>query len=437
MFGKNSWKWTMAAVVIVLVLGVVGLTSQASLRKQTGKDETTENADKANQADRRTDIAKIEIIMASEPYWDDAEPISITDDKMIYDIMSMIEESKSVTDESKFGKMSGMAKKNRKIIITRTDGSRKEIMFSYDSLYEIGYIETDGEKAEPDYSFFRYVADLGEYTNPDTDIEQQVLQLFEKYNWIVDYRINTLKERLPETLKHKAGDYPVKVYWAYNNELSKDIGLDFAGYLGKNVTAEIYRLREPLPEFMEPRKDARGVVLKYNGEIIGAYIDAGRHDFDACSLDRKSLEDVTGKEWDNWIEAYIDFEDELEIKLSMMEPEDIIREYFNALDRNDIKMARACMTRSNLVRELSTNLDNNYLFNKDDEVNYNIRRAKLLEIKQVKGSVDEPGVLEYHVRVDFDFVIPITSDDGIWPRNVVLKKESEKSGWRITGIGTG
>jgi hypothetical protein len=243
---------------------------------------------------------------------------------------------------------------------------------------------------------------------------------------------------LPQSLKHKAGEYPVKIYWAYNNELSKQIGLDFTGYLGKEVVVEIYRLRESLPEFMKPRRDARGIVLKYNDQIIGAYIDAGRHDSFACSLDRKSLKDITGKEWDVWIEDYIDFEDELEIKLSKMEPEDIIREYFKALDKHDIKMVWACMTRKNLSQHLSTNMNNQYLFNKDeDKIDYNINSAKLLEIKELKGFNNEPGVLEYQVKVDFDFKKLITADDGVWPRFVILKKESEKSGWRIDGVGTG
>jgi hypothetical protein len=243
---------------------------------------------------------------------------------------------------------------------------------------------------------------------------------------------------LPDNLKHKAGEYPVKIYWAYNNELSKEIGLDFTNYLGKDVVVEIYRLREPLPEFLEPRRDARGIVLKYNDEIVGAYIDAGRHDSFACSLDRKNLKEITGKEWDEWIADYIDYQDELEIKLSKMGPEDIIREYFRALDKHDIKMVWACMTRKNLSQELSINMNNNYLFNKNsDKIDYNIKSAKLLEIKELKVFSDEPGMLEYQVEVKFDFKKPITSEDGVWPRFVILKKETEKSGWRIDSIGTG
>jgi len=439
LFKKNSWKWSIIAVIIILAVGVIGLTSKTSLRTKAKENEA---GNSISQTNGRRDIAKIDIILDENgAYWKEVKPISITDNKMIYDIMSMIEESKPLADESIMNKMSGMSYKNNKLIVTGTDGSKKEITFAYDTLYEIGYIESDGKKTEPDYSFFRYIRDLNEYTKPDTNIEQQILQLFDKYNWTVDYRINTLKEKLPENLKHKAGEYPVKIYWTYNNELSKEIELDFTDYLGKDVVVDIYRLREPLPEFMKPRRNARGIVIKYNGEIIGAYIDAGRHYSFACSLDRKSLKDITGKEWDGWIENYIDYEDELEIKLSKMGPEDIIREYFKALDKNDIKTVWACMTRENLSKYLSTNMDNQYLFNKDgDVIDYdinNINSAKLLEIKEFNGLNNKPGILEYQVKVDYDFIKPITADDGVWTRFILLKKESEKSGWRIDGIGTG
>jgi len=430
-FKKNWLVWSTLAVFLILF--VVTLTKQTMVVPQAENNEVSHG-----EGNKRTGLANIEIIFDEDgPYWNGGEPITITDNKMIDDIMAMIEEAKPSTDESKFSDMSGMARKNNKLIFSESHGNKREFTFAFDTLYEIGYIEENGKKYEPDYDFFRYIADLTEYTNPDTDVEEQVLQLFANYNWTVDYRISTLKEKLPDNLKHKAGEYPVKIYWAYNNELSKEVGFDFTDYLGKDVVAEIYRLREPLPDFLEPRRDARGVVLKCNGEIIGAYIDAGRHYSFACSLNRKSLMEITGKEWDEWIADYIDFEDELEIKLSRMGPEDIIREYFKALDRHDTRTLWACMTRRSLSHELSTNLDNQYLFNKEEKNDYNIKSAKLLEIKEIRGLSDEPGVLEYMVEVDFDFKKAITSDDGVWPRFVVLKKEVERSGWRIDGIGTG
>jgi len=444
-FKKNLWKWpvisaVIAIIILFVVVGVVEVTNRASLPARYEKDEAGDSIiNSVSQTSSETEITTIDLILDTYmPYWDEAKPISITDDKMIQDIMSMIRENKPLTDESIIDKMSGMARKNNKLIINRADGSKKKIAFAYDTLYEIGYIDDGEKKTEPNYDFFRYIEDLYEYTNPDTNIEEQVVELFNKYNWTVDYRINTLTEKLPENLKHKAGEYPIKIYWAYNNELSKEINFDFSDYLGKDVTIDIYRLREPLPEFMKPRKNARGIVLKYNDKIIGAYIDAGRHDSFACSLDRKNLKDITGKDWDEWIDNYIDYEDDLEIRLSKMEPEDIIREYFKALDQHNTKMIWACMTRKNLSHHLSSNLNNNYLFNKNEsEIDYNIKRAKLLEIKELKGFNNEPGVLEYQVSVDFDFKKFITADDGVWPRFVILKKETEKSGWRIDSVGTG
>lgn len=151
-------------------------------------------------------------------------------------------------------------------------------------------------------------------------------KLFEKH---------LLSERLPSNLQHAGGEFPVKLYWAYNSELSREIGLDFNDYLGKNVKVEIYRLREPLPEFMKPRRNSRGVVLKYDGKIIGAFIDAGRHDSFACSLNRKSLEQITGQDWGGWVANYIDYDNETEKKLSAMKPEEVIREHFNALNNHE------------------------------------------------------------------------------------------------------
>ena len=85
-----------------------------------------------------------------------------------------------------------------------------------------------------------------------------------------------------------------EVYWAYNLQLSKSINLDFSNLLGKEVDAEVYYLLESLPNFTYPIVDTRAVVLKYNDEIVGAYIDSGIVNRAICSLDRKSFDEITG-----------------------------------------------------------------------------------------------------------------------------------------------
>lgn len=423
-------------LAIVLVLFAVFIAILWPETLETNKDSKGNNEGEVLSSTRG--IAMLELFLNNNGSGENNQrPLVFKDGKIIDDILSMIESSQPLTDEAKLDKMSGMARKNNKLITTGNDGSKKEYIFTYDSLYEIGYLEADGKKLEPDYSFYRYMEDLVEYRKPQTNLDKLAVELFEKYSWTVDYRVNTVKETLPDQLKHKAGEYPTKIYWAYNNELSKQIGLDITAYLGKEVSIDIYRLREALPDFLEPRRNARGIILKYDNEIVGAYIDAGRHDVFACSLDRKSIEEITGKDWDGWVSSFIDYEDPLEVKLSQMEPEDVVKEYFRALNDHDTKMIRALMSRSHLCQELSSNLNNRELYNKEKSKDYNIKSVKLLKISKMEGMENGPGTLEFAVEADFDFKKVITADDGIWPRFVIVRKESEKSGWRIEGVGTG
>ena len=367
----------------------------------------------------------------------------IKDGKMLSDILTMIGKSQLITNESKIKDMSGMATKNNKLILVSGDGSKKEINFAFDDpAFAVGYLEIDDKKYDPGFSFFRYIRGFTEYRQFDTNIDNQVEELFRKYNWTIDYRVNTIDETLPSNLKHEAGEYPVKIYWAYNNELSKNIGLDYSNYLGKNVKADIYRLREPLPDYMKPRMDARGIVLKYNNKIVGAYIDAGRHDGFACSLDRRSLEYITNKDWDNWISDYINYDNELEIKLSKMKPEDVVKQYYDAMNSHDQKMQFACMTRQNICNYLAMNMDNNLLFNEGFNSAYfdgepNVKTAKFINLREASGSGIPEGTVEFDVTVYLKFKQEITSNSGIQTRFIILKKESDKSGWRIESEGTG
>ena len=125
-----------------------------------------------------------------------------------------------------------------------------------------------------------------------------------------------------------------------------------------------------------------------------------------------------------------------------MSPEDIIRKYYDAINRNDYKTYYACMTRQNLCCYLAANMDNNVLFNKDfsdafEDGVQNIISAKVIEIKEIEGLGNPVGTVEYSATIDFKFKKEITVCNGKQPRFILLKKESDKSGWRIQGEGTG
>lgn len=441
-------------IILICILSVLtGCNTTTNMKdvKKTVENQTstkTENSIKNSEFPNYNELynntVEIEIIFDTElaPIRS-IKTVNIKDYKMISDILTMIGNSKLITDESSIKSMSGMAVKNNKMIFLEQNGDKKELTFAFDDpASAVGYIEIDGKKYNPDFSFFRYIRDFSEYNHFDTKIDKHTEELYDKYGWTIDYRINSTEVTLPSNLKHNAGEYPLKIYWAYNNELSKSIGLDYSRYLGKRVDVEILRLRESLPEYMYPRINARGIVLKLNDKIIGAYIDAGRHDSFACSLDRKTQKEITGKEWDSWIVDYVDYNDEIEKKLSGMNPEDIIKEYYEAINNKDRKMQYACLTRCNLCNYLSSNMDNNVLMNKDYSAAFvggeqNIKSAKVIELKEMKGMDNPTGMVEYSVKIDLRFRKEITSSNGKQMRFIILKKESEKSGWRIQSVGTG
>ena len=73
------------------------------------RDEDFENAE--NQY--TNNIKKVEVIFNEDnPHFNGVKPISITDKKMLNDIINMLKDSKPIQDDEKMGKMSGMSYKD-------------------------------------------------------------------------------------------------------------------------------------------------------------------------------------------------------------------------------------------------------------------------------------------------------------------------------------
>jgi len=99
---------------------------------------------------------------------------------------------------------------------------------------------------------------------------RQAQALLSRYGWTTTGRGTTHWVTLPQSFEHRPGQFPIPIYWAYDNELSKAIGLDLSPYLGQRVETTVYELEEELPEFLYPYTRARAVVVTHDGEIIGA-----------------------------------------------------------------------------------------------------------------------------------------------------------------------
>jgi len=305
-----------------------------------------------------------------------------------------------------------------------------------------GYLELEDGWRQVPAEFAAQLTILTEYPEASSDIDAADTAFLKQYGWTVFYKIKTYTGRLPDKLLHESGEYPVALYYAYNNELSKDIDLDITPYLGKNVTVNLYKIEEPLPAFMEPRQNAnRAVIVKDGEQIVGTWLDAGRHDAFACSLKGRRLEEITGKTWGEWVNLYIDHSNPQEKLISCMKPEEVIETYFEAIDHRDPHTAHACETRQRLVSYLFNNMDNNRLYNYSYATNdadwiNNINRAKIINIQPCNrpAQEDQSVVKTYVVIVDINVKRLITHDSGRQVLYITLRRETPTTGWRIDSI---
>jgi len=309
----------------------------------------------------------------------------------------------------------------------------------YDTLYNKAYIAGDGGLSETNTNFARYVDSLMENTDIRIAIEDtDAATLFKKYGWTLDYQINAMNSKL-NNITVLTGFNPNAYYFAYNNVLSTDIGLDMSGYANSaNIDVDIYRINESMPQEFYPIQNCRGIVVKVNGKIIGAFISAGRHStFSACSLKGNSFEKAAGQTLDGWLAERVQG-DTNDKKLSKLEPEQIIKEYFTALNEKDAQTAKSCISKKTLLGNLTSNMPNNELFNEGygllltDSDFSNLKSAKLIEAQLI----NEPkNTRTFRITVDLQYekVISIGSGEQSW--DCIMVYESPQTGWKIESFG--
>jgi hypothetical protein len=308
---------------------------------------------------------------------------------------------------------------------------------------EPGYLQFLQGWYEVPGQFNILVEALTGYPDASGDVDPRDAAFLRRYGWTPAFCINTLSVTLPAEFRHRPGEYPVVLYWAYNNELNRDVGLDLTPVLGRAVEVRLYKVAEPLPEFMHPRREAgRAAVVRYRGEIVGAWLDAGSCGF-ACSLRGRRFEEAAGKTWEEWIASLVDPDDPLERELARLSPEGVIRAYFEAVDRGDFVRAHACESRRLLTSYLFCDMDGRYLYNpgyRDHDVGglANITAARVLAIERLEGSeaLCPPGALRYMVSVDLQVKELVCFDSGPQVRFVLLRRETPETGWRIEAMGT-
>lgn len=322
--------------------------------------------------------------------------------------------------------------------------------FAYNDLPEgnPSYVQWGGKWYEIPADFRAMLVAARTHKPADYAVDAADLEFLDSHGWTPFFLISTTTVELPTEFIHRPGEFPEVIYWAWNNELSKDIGLDLVPYLGKTVEARLYKTVKMLPEFTGPNRDnGRAVVVRSEGKIIGAWLSLGRHWPFACSLGERTLEDLTGKTSDEWVTTLIDRDDPLEQELAAKTPEEILELYYSSIDRKDYAIAHACESRSWLLRYLATNMDWDRLYNDgfgEDEgeglgnfISVKFMGARRAEEFERTEYYQAQGVRCYIVSVDQHRRVLAGNSDGPAAYFVEMAEEAPETGWRIYSIGTG
>ena len=316
----------------------------------------------------------------------------------------------------------------------------------WDTLYHKTFVKTGVVLYTANDAFPRFLDSLLEaggdaiYVVDDKDRE-----LFAKYGWNINYKLASLTDTLPQF--NEFGDFSAnEYYYLYNNELSKDIGLDLSKYAEKAVTVDIYQLREGMPEKFYPITTARGIVVKYENEIIGAFISTGRHQVEnACSLSGKSFDEITNMSFADFIVPLLKSEDDLKSKT----PEEIIKMYCKALNEKDEGTAIQCISKVEMFDGITANILNTELYDsiphlpltnktfvKDGERRIdNIKSISNLEINPCDNEISDEKHKSYTVTFDAEYVREETISNGNQYWICTMVYESDNTGWKITSFG--
>lgn len=316
----------------------------------------------------------------------------------------------------------------------------------YDTLYDKAYLVRDGGFFDIETDFARYIDSFFENTSITFNMDKEDVAIFEKYGWTLDYQINEIKDKI-NNINNLSDFNPNAYYFAYNNELSKDIQLDMSQYANRSdLDVKIYRIHEAMPKEFYPIQDCRGIVVKSGHKIIAAYISAGRHStFNACSLNGKNFESVTGETLDEWLSDKIKA-DVLEKGLAELEPKHVIAEYFAALNNKDMDRAKHCISKMTLLENLTTNMPNEELFNEaiglpltDTQTNSksnfdNLKSAKLSKIELLESD-EKIRIFRVYVNLQCNKESTISNGEQFWDCYMIY--ESPQTGWKIEGFGHG
>lgn len=439
---KNK-KTTTTIIIgfLVLIIGIIYLINQKIPKSYKEKSSNSiQNQVSSNQNNNHKDlIKKLRSTNKIDVYHDyhaesldKIKPVYIKDKNIINDYLNLM--SKTVKKRSE--EMSGGSVKNQKLVFY-TDNEAIEVNYSYDDLYNFGFITYKGEDIYLDYDFFRLISNTQMYSPKESIINEDARKLLKKYNWAPSFLIANHKIKISDDLKYAPEKGIDEVYWAYKLQFSKSTGLDFSNLLGEEVNAEVYYLLDTFPELGTSIVDANAVILKHNKKIVGAYIDSGISNTSTCSLDRKSFKEITGLTIEDYlIQNHIDPNSKLNKEVENLSIEELIKAYYKSQSDKDVNKYLSTLDMEAIVSLLDADEFGiqGELFNSLDKNHKIFKHANETEVLKVRDNGESSGMKKVNIELNILKSNQITIDKGIYDMIVSMRK-NENGVYKINSVG--
>lgn len=421
-------------VISILILGggVIYFNNSKNIKQETKILSQSSNKVQEELVHKLKDTKKLQVYHNYyEENLENIKPVTMTDKDIISDFIDLL----SVTHKNKSKDMGGGSIDNQKLVFI-LDNENVEIYYTYDRLYEIGYINYNGQTVDLPYDFFRLISNVEMYSPKKSSIPRDVEQLFEKYDWTPSFLVNKYKYVLPNDLIYAPEKGVDEIYWAYNLQFSKSIGLDFSNLLGKEIEVEVYYLLEEMPKFTQPIVDTTAVILRYNGNIVGSYIDSGILNRAVSSLNRQSFKEITGDNIEDFIiKKHINENSKLNKEMSKKSNEELMKIYYDSMYNKDVSTHLSTLDIGAILNYMDTYPSNRGLFNdinSEDGLFTNSNKVEVLEVKE--DDADSGQLKNFKVKINIKESNNIVQEKGIYDVVIAMRK-NENGTYKVNSVG--
>ncbi|MFD2171747.1 DUF4829 domain-containing protein [Tumebacillus lipolyticus] len=284
-----------------------------------------------------------------------------------------------------------------------------------------------------------------------TALDPSIVSLLDTYGWTpTQEAFKTEQIALPKSFVDLPGTYPLGLYWAKHNVLSKDVGLDLNRHRGETVTAYSIPLQEMWDDGLKLNTTA--VVLLAGQEVVGSWLEKGVGM--SASLRKRDFADLVKLSWGDWLkeDGQVDYSQGPDGEFRNWNAEQVVLKYYEAIQNRDYPTAYAMYSKAYQASFWYAEKGEQLFaqdWNKQGLNPENVSSVRVIDLQQTQR-VEATGQAEsikgerlnrkpveerqYQVTLDITYKTQVVQQDGINALYLGVVKESTDAPWKIDWV---